>query len=125
MLLGRRTFEEMSGWFQTQTPIVLTRDPNYVVKNGHSAQTVEQAIQLAQTAGATELVVSGGASIYKLALPHADELVLTIVQAEIDGAAYFPDYEAQGAWKVIDQEAFPADRDNAYPIEIKRLQLIT
>ncbi len=122
MLLGRRTFEEMDGWFTTQTPIVLTRDVGYTPKIGHAVQSVEQAIQLAEESGDTELVVSGGASIYALALPFAETLILTIVQATEESQARFPDYEIQGSWKLLESKSSPADDDNAYNIEIQQLQ---
>ncbi len=124
MLLGRLTFEEMDGWFTTQTPIVLTRDLRYEVANGKVAQTIDQAVQLAAEAGDTELVVSGGASVYQLALPKADELILTIVQAEIEGQAHFPDYQSQGAWTLLETQSFPADGENEHAIEIQRLHRI-
>ncbi len=65
MLLGRTTFEEMDGWFTTQTPVVLTRDFNFDVKEGFVADSVERAVSIAREQSASELVVSGGASIYQ------------------------------------------------------------
>ena len=75
MLLGRSTYEEMEGWFKTQIPIILTRQEDYQPNEGYVANSVQGAIQMARNAGESELVVSGGASIYKAALPHADKLV--------------------------------------------------
>ncbi|MFV1994711.1 MAG: dihydrofolate reductase, partial [Verrucomicrobiales bacterium] len=98
MLLGRTTFEEMSGWFTSQIPLVLTRRENYRVEGGSAAGTIEDAIAIAEAAGEDELVVSGGASIYRAALPFAHELVLTLVDADVEGSAHFPDYQAEGPW---------------------------
>ena len=43
-------------------------------------------------AGAAKVFVIGGAELYALALPRADELVLTEIDADLDGDTYFPDW---------------------------------
>ena len=40
-----------------------------------------------------ELVVCGGATIYKLALPYVDKLVISEVKKTYQGDAFFPDFE--------------------------------
>ena len=40
-----------------------------------------------------ELVVCGGATIYKLALPYVDKMVISEVKKSYDGDAYFPSFE--------------------------------
>lgn len=40
-----------------------------------------------------ELVVCGGATIYKLALPFVDKLVISEIKKEYNGDAFFPSFE--------------------------------
>ena len=40
-----------------------------------------------------ELVVCGGATIYKLALPYVDKMVISEVKKEYQGDACFPSFE--------------------------------
>ena len=40
-----------------------------------------------------ELVVCGGATIYKLALPYVDKLVISELKKQYEGDARFPDFE--------------------------------
>ncbi len=122
MLLGRKTFEEMGGWFTTQTPIVLTRREDYEAEGAVVAHTVSAAIAIAGKAGEEELVVSGGASVYREALPYADELVLTLVDAEVEGEARFPDYEAAGDWEEVSREEIAKDEENEYDMVFLTLQ---
>ena len=49
------------------------------------------AAEVAGDAGASELVVIGGAEIYRLAIPRADRLYVTEVHADIEGDARLPD----------------------------------
>jgi dihydrofolate reductase len=121
MLLGRKTFEEMTGWFTTQTPIVLTRRRDYHPESARVVHSVPDAIEWARRAGDDELVVSGGASVYQEALPYADELVLTLVAA-VDGQTRFPDYETVGPWDEIGRERIQADDENEYAMSFVRLR---
>ncbi len=117
MILGRRTFEEMDGWFTTQTPLVVTRDRQYQRSSAKVVHSIHAAIDHARAAGESEVIVSGGASIYAMALPLANRLVLTIIDATIEGTAQFPAYNST-EWKVTKQETFQADEENAYDMEI-------
>ena len=114
MLLGRTTFEEMDGWFTTQTPIVLTRNTDYKPPLGFVADTVERARDIALEHGADELVISGGASVYRAGLPFADQLVLTFVDEDVMGGVHFPDYEAAAEWETVSEMRLEADDENAY-----------
>ena len=120
MLLGRRTYEEMIGWFTTQTPIVLTRDSEQTLEGTPCLVTsVEAAIEAAQDLGVNELVVSGGAQVYAAALASADSLVLTIVDAEVEGAARFPEFRDSGDWHCRESERHAADAENVYAMEFQ------
>ena len=124
MLLGRRTFLEMAGWFTTQRPIVLTTNASFTAPGALVAGSVPGAIALAEAEGADELVVSGGASVYAAALPVSNRLILTMIDAAIPGVAFFPDYEASGSWKTLSSRSFPPDEANRYGmtfVELERL----
>ena len=126
MLLGRRTFEEMAGWFsEQQRPIVLTRGvlpgPPDSPPGFHMVSSMPEAIAHAEAAGEPELVVSGGAQIYQLALPFAEVLVLTEVHGEFVGSSYFPEL-AQADWREVARERFGADAENAHAMSLVTYQ---
>lgn len=120
MLLGRRTYEEMIGWFTTQTPIVLTRNTRIDLEGKpRLAASVESAIEMAQELGAPELVVSGGAQVYAAALDHADELILTSIDTKAVGTARFPDFQEKGNWHCHRREAHATDTENIHALEFQ------
>ena len=125
LLLGRRTFEEMLGWFgNDHRLIVITRDQAYDAGEGRQvAGNIEEALALAGRHGENEVVVCGGAAIYRLALPFADRLVLTLLHGSFDttvAGAYFPEWEDAG-FKEIKRERFAADAEN--PLSMTFLHL--
>ena len=125
MLLGRRTFEEMLGWFTDQRPIVVSRDSNYdpsrAPQNLKIAPSISKAIDFAQEASEPELVVSGGAQIYQQALPVADELLITEVHAIFSGDSFFPEY-SQENWQEIFRQRFDADAQNPHALSFVHYQ---
>ncbi len=97
LLVGRRTVAEMDGWFQPDhRVIVLSRSSNPPMAttaahgNLMAAATVADALALARSAGAPELVVIGGAHTYAQALPWADQLVLSRLALHSGGTIQFP-----------------------------------
>jgi dihydrofolate reductase len=90
MLMGRRTWDSIGRPLPGRRTLVLTRDRGF---RAAGAETVHDwAAALAAAAG-PELMVVGGAEIYALALPAADRLHLTEVDAEPDGDVRFPDFD--------------------------------
>jgi len=130
LLVGRRTYDEMKGWFGDRRPIVLTRSPrNLRLPPGHrTASSVPAAIDLATGEGAGELVVCGGARTYASALPHAQRLVLTLVDFQLlegPDAPRFPEWQTRGPWQVLARESWPADAQNRYAATLLNLARAT
>ena len=70
------------------------------------------AISLA--AADSEVFVIGGAQIYELALPRADRLYVTHVEAEVDGDTFFPPIDWT-QWRLLEQTVHEADTKNEFP----------
>ena len=121
LLLGRTTYEQMTGWLKPgQVPVVLTRREGYAVPGGWVVSSVDAAMALTSSHGIGELVVCGGGQVYAAALPFAHEVILTKVDVEVPGDTWFP--EVGGAeWEVVEEEAFPADGENRLPMTICRM----
>jgi dihydrofolate reductase len=90
MLMGRRTWDSIGRPLPGRRTLVLTRDRGFRAAGAEIVHDWDAA--LAAAAG-TDLMVVGGAEIYALALPHADRLHLTEVEAEPDGDVRFPVFE--------------------------------
>ena len=113
LLLGRRTYEEMLGWFRDHTPLVLTRDPTFVPPIGKAVSSVPQALDLAAKAGVDEIFVCGGSAAYELAFPHADRLLVTHVGTRLGAGVAFPKIETP-PWRLVSSADYPADAENAH-----------
>jgi dihydrofolate reductase len=91
IVMGRKTWDSIGRALPGRTNIVVTRDRDFRAPGAATAFSLEQALGLA--AGAPRAFVIGGAEIYALALPLADELLLTEIDAEFPADAFFPSWE--------------------------------
>ncbi len=93
VVMGRKTFESLPKALPGRKNIVLTRE-NGAFPGAYAAADIPSALRLC--AGAEKMFVIGGAQIYRLFLPLADELYLTEAEAEApDADAWFPAFRKQ------------------------------
>ncbi|MBI2337646.1 dihydrofolate reductase [Candidatus Daviesbacteria bacterium] len=93
IIMGRKTFESIGKVLPGRTNIVITRDENFSADGVIVTHSLDEALQIAQSApGNNEIFIIGGGEIYKEALPKTDKLYLTIIDNEIEGDTFFPDY---------------------------------
>lgn len=93
IIMGRKTFESIGKPLSGRTNIVITRDENYSSEGITVTHSIEDAIELAkQKEGNDEIFILGGGQIFDQSMSLADKLYLTIVDQEVEGDVYFPDY---------------------------------
>ena len=113
LLIGRRTYEEMIGWFRDHTPLVLTRNESFTPPIGHTVHSAEEAIALATAAQAPDLIVCGGSAAYEAAMPHAERLLITRVEKTLGSGIPFPTID-MSTWQLIASASHPADAENVF-----------
>jgi dihydrofolate reductase len=96
VVMGRRTWESLPEQFRPlpgRDNVVVTRNPDWSAQGADRAGSMEDALRL--LADEPQVFVIGGGEIYAAALPLADELVLTEIDAEIEGDTFFPEWDPQ------------------------------
>ena len=92
VVMGRKTWESIGRPLPGRRNIVVTRDPQWQASGAERAGSLDEALALARDEA--KLFVIGGAQIYAQALPIADELVLTEIDAEAAEAdIFFPAWD--------------------------------
>ncbi len=121
VIMGRKTFETMKAPLPGRTNIVLTREADYdregikVVSN--FAEALKAARAQCEIDGVDEIMVAGGAEIYRLALAVATRLYVTTVHGLVEGDTLFPEVD----WSLFEQaraESFPPDEKHSHPFTI-------
>jgi dihydrofolate reductase len=94
VIMGRRTWESIPERFRPlpgRRNVVVTHNPEWSADGAERAASVEDALDLLRDE--ERLFVIGGAQIYAAALPYADELLLTEIEADIEGDTLFPPFD--------------------------------
>lgn len=124
VVMGRRTFESLPGPLPKRRNFVVSSRLDDETPGVEVVRSLADAIALADRDGVAAdapLFILGGACLYKEALPIADRLDLTMVDAEVDGDTRFPDFD-RDAWVEIDSLEHPADEANAFGFRVSILE---
>jgi dihydrofolate reductase len=110
ILMGRRTFESLGKPLDGRDNWVLSRDPAFHAAGVEVFPSLERALERKETG---ELLVIGGAELYRLSLPRAACLELTAVHAPVEGDTVFPEFD-RSQWLETAREDHAADAQHAY-----------
>lgn len=121
VIMGRKTFESMKAPLPGRTNIVMTRAADYEREGVRVVANFAEALKVARAQcevdGKDEIMVAGGAEIYRLALAVATRLYVTTVHAEVEGDTWFPELD----WSLFEEaraESFPADDRHSHSFTI-------
>ena len=103
VIMGRKTWDSLPPRFRPlpgRKNIVITRQPHWQAEGALRAATLEEAMALA--GDAAQAWVTGGAEIYRLALPLADTVLVTEIDADYEGDTFAPELGPE--WREVARE---------------------
>ncbi len=111
VIMGRKTFESIGKPLPNRTNIVVSSTlktvPGIIIRS-----SFQGALHLAQKVG-REIFIIGGASLYELAIPLADRMILTHIPQDYEGDTFFPKIN-KANWKLLFTEKCPQFEINTY-----------
>lgn len=117
IIMGRKTYESIGRPLPGRPNIILTRQGFEAPEGVHVVNTLEEAQDLIESLalieGYDEAMIIGGSQIYSMAFEQCDRLYLTRVHDNVEGDAYFPEYD-EHAWVEVAREDYAADGPNPY-----------
>jgi dihydrofolate reductase len=78
VVMGSKTYASLGRPLPNRKNIVLSRSGEYTVKD------------VIAMAASENVFIIGGAEIYKIFIPFADQMIITHIDAEFNGDVYFP-----------------------------------
>ncbi len=115
IVMGRRTSETIGRPLPGRPNIVVTHQRGYEAPGCFVVHSLEEAWKAANGAG--EVSVIGGTALFRDALPIADRIHLTEVQAKVEGDTFFPAFD-RNEWCETEVARHPADAKHEYPFRI-------
>jgi dihydrofolate reductase len=118
IIMGRKTLDQIGGPLRDRLNIVLTRQPEFSAPGCRVARSMEEAIEIARDSLASinvgEIMIIGGAEVYRQALPIVERVYLTVVEDEFAGNAWFPAEGLERAVAIVQDEHVPNDEKNPH-----------
>lgn len=106
ILMGRRSYESIGRALPGRLNLVLTRSKGFHAEGATVVHSVEAALKAA--GDVAEVMVIGGAELYRQVLPFAHRIYLTHVHADLPGDTYFPAFDPT-QWVDVACDSYPAD----------------
>ena len=107
MIMGRKTYESIGRPLPGRLSIVVTRQSAWHAEGVSIANSLVNAVELAEAycvkKQKQEIMIVGGAEIYRQALPLCQKIYLTEIHAKVQGDAYFPQLN-EVEWREINRE---------------------
>lgn len=108
IVMGRKTFESIGKPLPGRRNIIITRNPDYEVKDCEVVNSLEEALLLT----GNDCFIIGGGEIYKQSLDIASKIYLTLVDEDFTGDTIFS--ELDDNWFKSSEENFSSDEKNPY-----------
>lgn len=113
-IMGRKTYDSLPNRFRPlpgRLNIVVTRNRDYEAPGALVVHSVEDALRAAGEVD--EIIIVGGADLFRKLMSLVDRLYLTRVHGAAEGDVYFPEYDA-AEWREVFHEEHPSDDRHAY-----------
>ncbi|MBR3966805.1 MAG: dihydrofolate reductase [Clostridia bacterium] len=89
VIMGRRTYEEIGRPLPGRQTIVISKTANFDGDNCKTVKSLDEALKIAKG----DIFISGGAALYREALPFCEKLYITEIESSFDGDVFFPVFD--------------------------------
>ncbi len=116
MIMGRKSYDNPHRIWSEIGNYIITRQQDYIADEGFEVvDSLETAIEKCKNDD--EVFILGGEEIFRLAIPFAAKIYLTLVHKTFDGDAFFPEFD-ESLFNIIEQNEFKVGENTPYDITI-------
>lgn len=102
IIYGRKTLETfpMARPLDRRRNIILSGNPDYRVSGAEIVHSIPELLELVKDEASDDLVVIGGATVYRELLPYCDTVHVTRIDYDYAADAFFPNLEEDPEWEM-------------------------
>lgn len=116
IIMGRKTFESLGRVLPNRKHVVLCNDMKLDIDNENVEVLPDISMLKKYMDDEEEHFVVGGATIYRLLMPYASKMYVTLIHQEFEGDVYFPEIKEE-EWKVVSRKKGLRDENNPFDYE--------
>ncbi|MGD6845011.1 dihydrofolate reductase [Bacillus infantis] len=114
--MGRKTWDSIGRPLPGRENIVLTRDSGFTCEGCKIFYSFDEFLAGCREKSDQEIFIIGGAEIFKMALPAADRLYLTMIHDQFKADTFFPEIDWK-EWQLESRDKGIRDEKNPYDYE--------
>lgn len=122
IIMGRKTHESIGKPLPGRENIIISRNTDYRSEGCTVFAGIDEALDYCREY--VEVIIMGGAELYRQTLNRVSYIYLTEVHAEVEGDAFFPRYNPE-QWREIRREDCYADEKNEFDYSFVVLEKVT
>ena len=113
VVMGQKTFDSIGRALPGRKNVILNNNPEAVAPDGcFLAKSIDELLEMTKSDG--EVMICGGASVYRQLLKLASRLYITFVHHDFEGDTYFPEID-KTQWREVKRTDNQPDTKNPYP----------
>lgn len=113
IIMGRKTFDSIGCLLPGRTTVIITRQTDFRFEGAKIAHSLESAIDAC--GDDPQPFITGGAEIYRIAIPKVTQIHLTRVHTKIEGDTRLPEID-WSQWELTDSQPMSKDEKNEFDI---------
>lgn len=116
MIMGRKTFDSLPGVLPGRRHFVITRQESLIHENSNVfyVRSLEEAYELTSAHKMSrEVFIVGGGEIYQQSINDASKILLTVVDTECSGDAFFPEAD-ENVFDLVKHESNSIDEKHKH-----------
>lgn len=121
IVMGRKTFESLPGILPDRRHIVITTNQSYRPEKADVVHSLDEAVNA--VSDDEDVLVVGGAEIYRQFLPRAEMMHLTLVDTEVEADAFFPVWN-DAEWREVSRTRHEADERHRFAFDFVTFQRV-
>ena len=122
IVMGRKTYESIGKPLPNRTNIVVSRKQNWFEEGILIVGSLKEALKFAKKID-DEVMVIGGADIFKQTIEVADKLQVTLVDESFEADTFFPIINEKD-WALVAEEKHEKDEKNSFNFSFKTYERI-
>jgi dihydrofolate reductase len=111
IVMGRKTWESLGRALPGRHNIVVTRNPAFTATGADVVSSLDDALKIA--GDVEQIFVIGGAQLYAAAMPRANRILLTEIDADFDGDTFMPALD-RNKWRETSREVHPPTTERPF-----------
>ena len=113
IVMGRKTYESIGGVLPGRKNIVISRNNDIDAPGACIVNSLDDALSF--STAEVDIMVIGGAEIYRQAMPKADKLYVTRIHHQFQADTFFPAIEKTD-WSLSESKFRGCDEENSYDL---------